>query len=101
MLRWSNAWTRQSLDHFFEKWNAVEHDGGYHEIQFVRRHRGHALPKLRQRALAFGGWRLGSLAIDLVEGGLAMLAGRRFAGLGKPVPASIVHEAGPLTRRAA
>ena len=101
MLRWSNMWTRHSLDHFFGKWNAVEHDSGHHEIQFVRRHRGHALPALRRRAIAVGGWHLGNLVIDLVEGGFAAIARRRFAGLGKPVMAEIVHEAASPPRRAA
>jgi GT2 family glycosyltransferase len=101
MLRWSTRWTRHSLDHFFGKWNAVEFDDGHHEIQFVRRHRGHALPKLRQQALAAGGWRLGNLAIDIVEGALAAIARRRFVGIGRPIPASVVHEAATHTQRAA
>jgi GT2 family glycosyltransferase len=91
MLRWSEAWSTYTLDHFFKTWKAEDINETSHALSFVWEHRGYGLPTLRKHALRLGGWRLGNLAIAAVEKGLAAVAGRRFAPIGRPAPFRIVH----------
>jgi GT2 family glycosyltransferase len=91
MLRWSDEWSRRSVDHFFAKWNASDiHDTNYTQ-RFVWEHRGYGMPGLRKRALAAGGWRLGNLVIDAIENTLAGIARRRFPEIGAAIPFDVVH----------
>jgi GT2 family glycosyltransferase len=91
MLRWSDEWSRRSLEHFFTKWNANDIHDDSHSDRFVWHHRGYGLPGLRKRALALGGWRLGNLMIGAVEKTLAGVARRRFPEIGQNIPFNVVH----------
>jgi len=91
MLRWSDEWSRRSVDHFFAKWNAVDALAEGHTKQFVWHHRGYGLPKFRKRAMALGGFRIGKFVIDTTERALAAMARRRFQEIGSAVPFAVVH----------
>jgi GT2 family glycosyltransferase len=101
MLRWSEAWSTHTLDHFFGTWNAEDIKEVSHTTSFVWEHRGYGVPRLRKHALRLGGWRLGNLAIAAVEKGLAAVARRRFPGVGRPVPFRVVHAPAPTPVRGA
>jgi GT2 family glycosyltransferase len=95
MLRWSDEWSRHTVSRFNTKWNAGDVHDQDHTARFVWYHRGHGLPKLRKGALATAGWRLGNRIIDAVENTLANVARRRFPGVGREVPVSVVHAPRP------
>ncbi len=91
MLRWSRHSARHTVSSFLAKRSAEELRPGCHEIEFMYVHRGHGIPKLHNWLLAHAGWRIGSVLIDRIERGLAAIARRRFAGLGRQVTARVVH----------
>lgn len=99
MLRWSEAWSVHTLDHFYRTWRAEDINENTHSATFVWEHRGYGMPKLRKRAIGLSGWRLGNLVIAAAEKGLAAVAARRFPGIGRPVPVRLVHA--PASARAA
>jgi GT2 family glycosyltransferase len=91
MLRWSEEWSKRTVDRFFAKWNAEDIHPQSHTVRFVWLHRGYGLPTLRKRALAFAGWRLGNFIFGGVERALAAVARRRFPGVGAQISYDIVH----------
>jgi GT2 family glycosyltransferase len=91
MLRWNRHSARHTVSSFLAKRNAEELRPGCNEIEFMQAHRGHGIPRLHEWLLAHAGWRIGSFLIDGIERGLAAIARRRFAGLGRAVTVRVVH----------
>jgi GT2 family glycosyltransferase len=101
MLRWNRHAARHTVISFLAKRNAEEMRPGCNEIEFMHAHRGHGIPKLHKWLLACAGWRIGSFLIDRIELGLAAIAQRRFAGLGREITARVVHAGSAGLHRAA
>jgi glycosyltransferase involved in cell wall biosynthesis len=91
MLRWSDEWSRRSVEHFLAKWQAEDARDQKYLDRFIWHHRGYGMPNFRRRAMALCGYRIGKIVIDTVEYALAALARRRAHESDGKIPFTVVH----------